>query len=147
VRGCDASQRACLAFAFEPIAGETPRFAVTLGDARRTLTALIPEGAVTVFDGPEPIRLTLADPFAAQAVDAGLELGPVAPMPGTVVALLAKPGETLDTGAPMLILEAMKMEHTLRAPARGRVVRFLCDAGDFVAEGAALLEFEAEEAA
>ncbi len=146
VRGCDASQRACLAFAFEAIAGETPRFAVTLGDARRTLTALIPEGAVTVFDGPEPIRLTLADPFAAQAVDAGLELGPVAPMPGTVVALLAKPGETLDTGAPMLILEAMKMEHTLRAPSRGRIVRFLCDAGDFVAEGAALLEFEAEEA-
>ena len=71
----------------------------------------------------------------------------MAPMPGTILALLAKPGEILDAGAPMLIMEAMKMEHTLRFPARGRVARYLCAVGDFVAEGAALAEFEAEEVA
>jgi 3-methylcrotonyl-CoA carboxylase alpha subunit len=68
-------------------------------------------------------------------------------MPGTIMALLAKPGETLDAGTPMLILEAMKMEHTLRFPARGRIARYLCAIGDFVAEGVVLAEFEAEEGA
>lgn len=97
-----------------------------------------------MFDGPEPIKLTLADPFSAETIDPDLEIGAVAPMPGAVIALLAKPGEALEEGAPMLILEAMKMEHTLRAPARGRVLRYLCAVGDLVAEGASLAEFEAE---
>jgi 3-methylcrotonyl-CoA carboxylase alpha subunit len=133
-------------FAFEPIPGERSRFAITLGGARRTMTALIQGSSVTVFDGAEPVKLTLADPFAAGTIDPGLEMGVTAPMPGAVIALLAKPGEALDEGAPMLILEAMKMEHTLRAPARGRVARYLCAVGDLVAEGAALAEFEPGEA-
>ncbi len=134
------------AFAFEPVPEEKSRFAITLGGARRTMTALLSDTIVTVFEGPEPIRLTLLDPFAAENIDPDLELGATAPMPGTIIALLATPGETLDEGAPVLILEAMKMEHTLRMPARGRVARYLCAVGDFVAEGAALAEFEAEEA-
>jgi len=40
----------------------------------------------------------------------------------------------------------MKMEHTLRAPSRGRVVRYFCAVGDLVAEGVVLAEFEPEEA-
>jgi 3-methylcrotonyl-CoA carboxylase alpha subunit len=136
-----------LAFAFEAVPGEAARFAVTLGGERRTMTALYADGAVTAFDGSAPIRLALADPFAAENIDPDIETGPVAPMPGTIIALVAPPGDIVEPGAPMLIMEAMKMEHTLRAPARGRVARYLCAAGDFVAEGAALLEFEAEEAA
>jgi 3-methylcrotonyl-CoA carboxylase alpha subunit len=42
----------------------------------------------------------------------------------------------------VLVLEAMKMEHTLRAPGQGRLVAFKCAAGDFVEEGAELAEFE-----
>ena len=137
---------AAIPFAFEPIPCETSRFAITLAGAKRTMTALIAGSSVTVFDGPDPIRLTLADPFAADAIAPDLEIGAVAPMPGAVIAVLAKPGELLDEGAPMLILEAMKMEHTLRAPARGRVTRYLCAVGDLVAEGATLAEFEAEGA-
>ena len=141
-----ALEGAAAPFAFEPVTGEASRFAITLAGAKRTMTALIAGSSVTVFDGPDPIRLTLADPFAADAIAPDLEIGAVAPMPGAVIALLAKPGELLDEGAPMLILEAMKMEHTLRAPARGRVTRYLCAVGDLVAEGAALAEFEAEGA-
>jgi 3-methylcrotonyl-CoA carboxylase alpha subunit len=133
-------------FAFAPVHGGEPRFAIRLGEIGRTMTALIAKTVLTVFDGPEAIKLTLVEPFAAEAIGTGPEAGPVAPMPGTILALLAKPGETLEAGAPMLILEAMKMEHTLRFPARGRIARYLCAAGDFVAEGAALAEFEAEEA-
>jgi 3-methylcrotonyl-CoA carboxylase alpha subunit len=122
------------------------RFAVTLGSITKTMTTLAAEDGITVFDGPVPIKLTVIDPYAADPISAGREAGPVAPMPGTILALLAKPGETLDAGTPMLILEAMKMEHTLRFPARGQVVCYLCAVGDFVAEGAALAKFEAEEA-
>ena len=131
-------------FAFEPVPGEKSRFSITLGGARRTMTALMKGSSVTVFDGPEPIKLTLADPFAAETIHPDLEVGAVAPMPGTVIALLAEPGKMLDEGAPMLILEAMKMEHTLRAPARGCVARYLCVVGDLVAEGTTLAEFETE---
>jgi 3-methylcrotonyl-CoA carboxylase alpha subunit len=130
-------------FGFRPL--EECRFTVTLGNVSWTMTALFADGTVTLFDGPEAIKLTLIEPYAADATGAEPELGTVAPMPGTILALLAKPGEVLEAGTPMLILEAMKMEHTLRFPARGRVVRYLCAAGDFMAEGAPLAEFEAEE--
>ncbi len=133
-------------FSFEPVPGEKSRFLITVCGARRTRTVPIQDSSVTVFDGPDPIKFTLADPFAAESIDPDLEMGAVAPMPGTVIALLAKLGETLDEGAPMLILEAMKMEHTLRATARGRVVRYLCAVGDLVGEGTMLAEYEAEEA-
>jgi 3-methylcrotonyl-CoA carboxylase alpha subunit len=133
-------------FAFAPVRGEKSRFTIRLGEIGRTMTALIAKNGFTVFDGPEAVKLTLVEPFVAEAIGAGPAAGAVAPMPGTILALLAKPGETLDAGAPMLILEAMKMEHTLRFPARGRIARYLCAVGDFVAEGAALAEFEAEVA-
>ena len=125
---------------------EDRRYSVTFGDVNRAMTVLFADNGITVFDGPEAIKLTLIEPHAADAIGAEPEAGPVAPMPGTILALLAKPGETLEAGAPMLILEAMKMEHTLRFPARGRVARHLCAVGDFVAESASLAEFEAEEA-
>jgi 3-methylcrotonyl-CoA carboxylase alpha subunit len=62
-------------------------------------------------------------------------------MPGKIVSLLAQPGVELKKGAPLLVMEAMKMEHTLTAPADGTVAAFLYRPGDQVAEGAALLEF------
>jgi 3-methylcrotonyl-CoA carboxylase alpha subunit len=136
------------AFSFQPLNDEgTTRFAITMGTERRVMTAVATDGAITVFDGGKPIKLTLVDPFAAERIEADAEAGPVAPMPGTVIALLAAPGEIADAGTPMLILEAMKMEHTLRFPVRGRVSRYLCAVGDFVAEGTALADFEAEGAA
>ncbi len=131
-------------FGFKPL--DECRFSVTLGDVSLTMTALFADGTVTLFDGPEAIGLLLIEPYAADAIGVEPELGTVAPMPGTILALLAKAGEVLEAGTPMLILEAMKMEHTLRFPARGRVVRYLCAVGDFMAEGAALAEFEAEKA-
>jgi len=68
--------------------------------------------------------------------------GLTAPMPGKVVALLAQPGQTVEKGAPLLILEAMKMEHTITAPAAGKVKGFRYSAGDQVADGEDLLDFE-----
>jgi 3-methylcrotonyl-CoA carboxylase alpha subunit len=65
-----------------------------------------------------------------------------APMPGKVIALLATAGATVDKGTPLLVLEAMKMEHTITAPGNGVVKAFYYAAGDQVAEGAELVDFE-----
>ena len=71
--------------------------------------------------------------------------GLTAPMPGKVVALLAIPRQAVEKGTPLLILEAMKMEHTVIAPKNGVVNAFLYAAGDQVKEGAELVEFETEK--
>ena len=65
-----------------------------------------------------------------------------APMPGKVIALLVKPGARVEKGAPLLILEAMKMEHTISAPADGLVKAIHFAAGEQVPEGAELLTLE-----
>ncbi|MBI1942516.1 MAG: acetyl-CoA carboxylase biotin carboxylase subunit [Betaproteobacteria bacterium] len=66
-----------------------------------------------------------------------------APMPGRILQVLVQPGAQVARGAPLLILEAMKMEHTITAPHEGRVRRIFFKAGEQVAEGADLLELEA----
>ncbi len=65
-----------------------------------------------------------------------------APMPGKIIAIFVGAGDEVEKDAPLLILEAMKMEHTIRAPARGRIARILCRVGEQVGEGAELIEFE-----
>jgi len=65
-----------------------------------------------------------------------------APMPGKVIALLVETGARVAKGAPLLILEAMKMEHTISAPADGVVKAIHFAAGEQVPEGAELLTLE-----
>ena len=71
--------------------------------------------------------------------------GCVAPMPGKIVAVMVKPGDEVEKGAPLVILEAMKMEHTIAAPAHGVVKEVHYAAGEQVLEGAELIAFEALE--
>jgi len=68
--------------------------------------------------------------------------GLTAPMPGKVIALLVQPGQAVDKGAPVLILEAMKMEHTITAPQAGVVKAYRYAVGDQVSDGAELLDFD-----
>jgi 3-methylcrotonyl-CoA carboxylase alpha subunit len=63
-------------------------------------------------------------------------------MPGRIIALIAEPGSTLEKGAPILVMEAMKMEHTVGAPRRGKVKSFRYSEGAQVEAGAELVEFE-----
>jgi len=82
------------------------------------------------------------DPFGGDDEDQVGEDKIVAPLPGTVVALLAEVGATLEKGAPILTLEVMKMEQTLRAPFAGVLKVIKCKVGDIVQEGVELAEVE-----
>ncbi|SAL41051.1 carbamoyl-phosphate synthase L chain ATP-binding protein [Caballeronia choica] len=66
-----------------------------------------------------------------------------APMPGKVIAVLVETGALVEKGAPLLVMEAMKMEHTIVAPSTGKVGEILFSVGDQVADGAQLLVMEA----
>ena len=79
-------------------------------------------------------------------VDTGGTSGnPRAPMNGVIVTLLAEAGQAVEADAPLLVMEAMKMEHTIRAPAAGVVTEFFYQAGDLVDGDAELLNFAVEE--
>jgi 3-methylcrotonyl-CoA carboxylase alpha subunit len=90
-------------------------------------------------------QLSRVDPLHHGAEGGGAEGGLLAPMPGKVIAQLAHAGARVARGAPLLILEAMKMEHTITAPAAGLLKSFRFAVGEQVGEGAELVEFEAEK--
>jgi 3-methylcrotonyl-CoA carboxylase alpha subunit len=118
-------------------------FDMCLGDAPERVS-VVWSGRELEFSTPRgPRKLHWVDPFLADVSEATAGGRIVAPMPGTVTRILAEPGVGLQRGAPLIVLEAMKMEHTLRAPADGRVKALKCAVGDFVQEGAELADFEA----
>jgi 3-methylcrotonyl-CoA carboxylase alpha subunit len=87
-------------------------------------------------------ELHWVDPFGGETEEHVGEDRIVAPLPGTVVALLAEVGAKLEKGAPILTLEVMKMEQTLRAPFAGVLKSIKCKVGDIVGEGVELAEIE-----
>ena len=106
-----------------------------LGEARHIFT---PQGATV---------LTLQDPLA-HAGEGDREGGRLtAPMPGKVVSFAVQPGASVTKGQPLAVMEAMKMEHTIAAPADGVVQELLYAPGDQVAEGAELLRMAAPQSA
>ncbi|NEW86354.1 acetyl/propionyl/methylcrotonyl-CoA carboxylase subunit alpha [Rhodopseudomonas sp. WA056] len=118
---------------------------VSLGDARARIHAVIDGAELYVRTRNGRFELHLVDPFGGESEEAVGEDKIVAPLPGTVVALLAEQGAKLEKGAAILTLEVMKMEQTLRAPFAGTLKTIKCKVGDIVQEGAELAEVEAEE--
>jgi len=95
-----------------------------------------------VFCGGALHRLRLLDPLAHSGDEEPRAGHLMAPMSGAVVAVLVKPGEAVPKGAPLLVLEAMKMEHTITAPAAGTVSAVHFHQGEQVAEGAVLIDLD-----
>ncbi len=127
------------------------------GEAVRSSTPLAVDGVVAVRAGDKvhvdvggrSIPIALVPPpdvdRAAQAAAASHHGGPVrlvAPMPGAVLSIDAPPGSAVDGGAPVVTLEAMKMEHAVLAPIPGRVVEVHVRLGDQVARGDVLAVIE-----
>jgi len=112
-------------------------------DGRRVSATVIAAGEKRhlFFDGLSFV-FSAIDPLHHSAEGAVAEGGLTAPMPGKVIAHLVTPGARVEKGAPLVVLEAMKMEHTLAAPVAGIVKAYRYAVGEQVADGAELLEFE-----
>ena len=82
---------------------------------------------------------------SASAGGAARQASVVSPMPGKLVKLLVEPGQPVKAGEPLLVLEAMKMEHTLRAPADAVVEKTFGREGEVVAQRAVLVSFATKE--
>ncbi len=108
---------------------------------QRTRAAVYAQGEVDhVFTPLGATQITAID-LLAHAGEAAAEGGRLtAPMPGKVVSFAVKAGDTVTTGQPLAVMEAMKMEHTIAAPADGVVAELLYAPGDQVTEGAELLK-------
>ena len=94
-----------------------------------------------LFRAGRHVQLRPARTEDALQVSAGAEEGSLlTPLPGTVVAVHVTPGQQVARGAPLVTVEAMKMEHTLTAPYDGRVARVAFGLMERVAAGAILVE-------
>lgn len=116
------------------------RYRVTGPDGRVTVVAVAGTApAVWASAGGRTYDLDIDPSVRARAAKAsGGEMTP--PMPATVVKVLVAPGDGVEAGAPVVILEAMKMELTIRASHAGTVRAVRCAAGDLVRPGTALVE-------
>jgi acetyl/propionyl-CoA carboxylase alpha subunit len=94
-------------------------------------------------DPPPPAPPPVLEQAAHAADGAHAESSVVAPMPGTVIRVLAAEGDRVEGRQPLLVLEAMKMETPLVSPFDATVVRVHVAEGDRVAGGAVLVELEA----
>jgi 3-methylcrotonyl-CoA carboxylase alpha subunit len=118
------------------------RFDILVGGTRQRVQAILEGRDLYVRSGQGRFELHWVDPLAIEDEDAAGGDRIVAPLPGTVVAVLAKEGDTLEKGAGVVTLEVMKMEQTLRAPFACKLVKLKCAAGDSVQEGVELAELE-----
>ena len=120
---------------------------IRLGDETFPATIVAHGEERHVFSGGTTTKLMLVDRLAEPDEEAPRGGHLMAPMSGTVVAVLVQPGDRVERGAPLMILEAMKMEHTISAPAAGHVSAVNYRPGEQVAEGADLIDIEADEPA
>jgi 3-methylcrotonyl-CoA carboxylase alpha subunit len=117
---------------------------VELDGRRMDATVIVAHEKRHVFLNGRTWQLASVDPLYHAGEGGGADGGLLAPMPGKVIALLAEAGSRVEKGTPLLILEAMKMEHTINAPASGIVQSYRFAVGDQVTDGAELVEFQPE---
>jgi 3-methylcrotonyl-CoA carboxylase alpha subunit len=139
----------------EVVAAETAEIArarqwsVRISGRSHEVTVLTHEPLRLLVDGRETLASALDERAAAAARGAGNARGGRhelrAPMPGLLKTVHVSEGDVVERDAPLMTLEAMKMENELLAPARGRVVRLAVSAGTKVEGGAMLAVLEEAE--
>jgi 3-methylcrotonyl-CoA carboxylase alpha subunit len=128
--------------AFASGASELGGHDVTLDGLRSHIVAILEDHELYLRTRNGRFELHWVDPFGGEDEEQAGDDKIVAPLPGTVVALLAEEGAKIEKGAPILTLEVMKMEQTLRAPFAGVLKKIKCKVGDIVQEGVELAEIE-----
>jgi 3-methylcrotonyl-CoA carboxylase alpha subunit len=130
------------AFAFTSSVARDGHFDLTLDGSRSRIVAVIEGHELYLRTRNGRFDIHWVDPFGGDDEEQVGDDRIVAPLPGTVVALLAEQGATLEKGAAILTLEVMKMEQTLRAPFAGVLTQLKCKVGDIVQEGVELAVVE-----
>ncbi|GAA4651242.1 acetyl/propionyl/methylcrotonyl-CoA carboxylase subunit alpha [Kistimonas scapharcae] len=97
---------------------------------------------LTIISDSLTLTLSTPDYDVLEETDSGFN----APMNGTIVSVQVKPGDQVLADAPLLVMEAMKMEHTIRAPRAGEIADVFYNHGDLVEEGVPLLAMTEESA-
>jgi 3-methylcrotonyl-CoA carboxylase alpha subunit len=124
----------------EPRSGREAEVDAPTAPSARTLAARA-GNVVWVYEGGETYRVERSVSRGARAGHEPEE-DLRAPMPGKVLKLTVSEGATVEKGAPLLVLEAMKMEHEIRAPRAGVVKKLPFRAGEMVALGDILVDLE-----
>ncbi len=108
------------------------------------LEAIVVESArqISVFVGDAAVTFDLTDRLSEKDDAAASEDRLIAPMPGLVKVVAAMAGDSVRKGAPLIVVEAMKMEHTLSAPRDGVVAEVLVRTGEQVEDGAVLVRLQ-----
>jgi 3-methylcrotonyl-CoA carboxylase alpha subunit len=133
-------ERGCTAIADFAADGSA---ALTVDGVRNRVIALNHGGTIAIFIDGESWRLEVIDPLAPPA-GADVHAGRLsAPMPGRVVQLLVAAGDAVCQGQALIVIEAMKMEHTIAAPRDGTIETVHYAVGDLVEEGAELIALAA----
>jgi 3-methylcrotonyl-CoA carboxylase alpha subunit len=115
-----------------------------LDGVRERVSVLHVDDTISVRRNGETWRLRLPDPIAAAAEEDESGGRLIAPLPGQVTQVLAKPGMVVSRGQIMVVLEAMKTVFRLAAPADGTIATVSCRVGDSVVEGQLLVAFAEE---
>ncbi|HEY0329146.1 MAG TPA: acetyl/propionyl/methylcrotonyl-CoA carboxylase subunit alpha [Rhodopseudomonas sp.] len=129
-------------FDFDTAPRDHGGFDLTLDGVRSAVFAVMEGHELYLRSRNGRFDLHWVDPFGGDDDEHVGDDRIVAPLPGTVVALLAQEGASLEKGAAILTLEVMKMEQTLRAPFAGVLTHLKCKVGDIVQEGVELAEIE-----
>ena len=122
------------------------QYALHLGGVQDSIDLVVRGRSIFAFYDGCSFEFETVDPLAVHdAAGAGGDKL-FAPMPGLVTIVTAKPGQLVAEGDSLIVLEAMKMEHTLRAPRDGIIAEVLATQGDQVIDGQTLLKLEPAEA-
>jgi 3-methylcrotonyl-CoA carboxylase alpha subunit len=122
--------------------GHDGNFSVVLDGVHGRMTVLGRGPEMVVIAGDEQWRLVEIDPLAVFEGEDPSAGRLTAPMPGRVAQLLVGIGDKVRRGEPLMVIEAMKMEHTIGAPADGTVESVRYAVGDLVEEGAELISLD-----
>ena len=123
------------------------RLIATSAGHKTAANLVINASSISVFMNGQKYDFNLIDPLAlaGAAEDGGDSI--IAPMPGLLKVIHGKAGQTVSKGDPMLLLEAMKMEHTLTAPRDGVIDEVMVSVGDQIDDGTVLLTLVPENTA
>ena len=127
----------------EGMLGQDGRLSTMIGGRKHT-GYFLPDGqAFDLLIEGNRYRVSPPDLAGSEGPEASVG-GLTSPMPGVIRAVLAGAGDQVVAGQALVIMEAMKMEHTIRAPMAGLVMSLNCEEGAMVEAGIVLVDFEPE---